>query len=171
MTEATPTTPMHGSRSIWTSRAIDALKSGKPGDKIDRQQMERLVGLPCHPQSRGYSSVNSAIKTVRRQFGLGWLWSRSEKAWVCLDASGNYRAAKAKTAEASRKVRTAQQFQAITDRSKLDDQERGDFDRNMIQVEMARLSMSSPMAKRLEQTGAVKPPDLDKLASLMAPAK
>lgn len=160
-------TPMHGSRCVWTSKAIDAMKGGKPGDKITREQMTAILGRDCSVGQRGYGNVQSAINHVESTYSVAWKWSREQQAWICLDSSGKAIEAKHRGDSGARKIRRGLRIAATVDRSALGKDELATLDRTVIQLEMARVSMSSPMTKRIESSGAVKPPDLDAMAKLM----
>jgi hypothetical protein len=70
---------------IHTSRAVDALKEGKPGDLISRDKMASIIGRDVSDGTNGYGNVNSAIRHVEGQLGVVWRWDRSAKAWRCLN--------------------------------------------------------------------------------------
>ena len=70
---------------IHTSRAVDAMKGGKPGDLITREKMREIIGRDCNAGSLGYGNVGSAINHVEGQLGIVWRWDRSAKAWRCLN--------------------------------------------------------------------------------------
>ena len=80
-----PTERFRSGMSIHTSRAVDALKEGTPGDLIDRNRMTEIIGRDCTDQSPGYGNVQSAIRHVEGNFGIVWRWDRSTKAWRCLN--------------------------------------------------------------------------------------
>lgn len=166
-----PTEPFRSGMSIYTSRAIDRLKNGKPGDAISREEMSKQIGRGCEPRTNGYGNVCHAINHVESHFGVVWKWSRNEHAWICLDEAGKANEAKSRGDSGARRIRRGLRVAATVDRSKLSDADRGQFDRTVIQLEMSRMMTSAPMAKRLEQSSAIKAQDFDAIANLMAPKK
>lgn len=71
---------------VHASRAVDAMKDGKPGDIIRLERMEEIIGRPCGNQTAGRGNVASAIKHVLRNYHVAWEWDRSAKGWRCLSS-------------------------------------------------------------------------------------
>ena len=62
--------------SAFTSRAIERLQTGKPGDTVTADQMRDVIGMDCRSRDKGYSYVRSAIHHVESQHGIVWAWDR-----------------------------------------------------------------------------------------------
>lgn len=74
-------------RIIATIKAIERLKTGTPGDTIDRSEMTNVIGRQCNQGSNGEANVRSAIQAVLREHNICWAWSKSDQAWRCLNDS------------------------------------------------------------------------------------
>lgn len=155
---------------VYTSRAIDTLKSGKIGDTITREQMQALIGRPVDPGTKGYGNVCSAIRHVRRTDAIHWEWDRSGKCWVRLSDEKTATSAKANNGRVRRMASKTLLIAACVDTSRLTSEQRRDLDLASAQAAMAHAATTSAMTKRLESSykPGIEPPKIEDIAGLFS---
>lgn len=159
--------PFRSGMCVFTSRAIDAMKDGKPGDKIDRQKMTELVGRDCKPTGKGYANVNSAINYVRNR-GVFWQWVRATKAWVCLAPNEIADETQRGVSKVHRTAGRVLKGAACCDVKKLTSDQKRQFDLATTRAALARTATSAAMGKRLENVATLKTPTLEDLEKAFA---
>lgn len=159
--------PFRSGMCVFTSRAIDAMKDGKPGDKIGREAMASIIGRDCKPASRGYANVNSAINYVRNR-GIFWQWVRSAKAWVCLAPDQIADETQRGVSKVHRTAGRVLKGAACCDVKKLTTDQKRQFDLATTRAALARTATSAAMAKRMESAATLKVPTLEDLEKAFA---
>lgn len=168
MTEGT-TERFRSSMSLWTSRAIDALKDGKPGDVIAPEDMEAKVGRSCKCGDSGYANVLSAINHVTRNFGVVWKWQRAISAWKCLEPAEASAESTSLVGAARRRASRSLAVAATVDPGKLDEPTRRDHSLTVAQAGMIHLCGGGAFRKKLATSdiAAFKQPESKNVIALM----
>jgi hypothetical protein len=158
-----------GLLSFETTRAYNRLKDGKPGDKVTRGEMTRVVGRDCTSTGDGYSNVRSAINRVQNEFGICWVWSRDAQAWVCQDDTGKLVTSRRHLSSAGRKIRKGLRVVATVDPANLSAEDRKDYVLTSTVASTLDLFSGAGFRKKLDKTGAVQftQPDTQKVLELM----
>lgn len=153
----------------FTSRAYERLRSGEPGDTITREQMSAVVGRDVEPASEGYNNVRSAIMKCEREESIVWEWRRDLQAWLCLDDHQQRDSVVRRRKRHRRELRRTSHRIDIIDTSKLNPEERSSLQTTAIQVGMAKLALSKPMAHKIDQmeNKTLRLPDIKALAGLL----
>jgi len=107
-----------------TSKAIDLLKTGKPGDMITRKEMAKAIDRDCATNTKGYGNVNTAIRRVEREFHIVWRWSRADRAWKCLGSADSVNEAKRHSESARKQARRSLTVSAAVKVSELTTEQR-----------------------------------------------
>lgn len=165
--ETTATESFRSGLCLHTSRAIDVLKIGKPGDTIDREQMAKTIGRDCDTGSLGYGNVQSAIRHVERVNGIVWRWDRTRIAWTCLDNDQRAVETSSSLPRIRRMAGRALVVGSTVDQAKLNESDRRQFDLSVIRLGLAKTTSGADFGKKLETVA--KPTELssDKLLALM----
>lgn len=153
--------------SLFTSRAIDRLKTGKEGDTIDRSEMQKVVGRDCSPTGKGYGSVQAAIKKVERENGIVWRWSKTQGVWLCLNDSQKVGEVGRYKAKATRIVRRGIRVGSTVDAAKLTQAELKEFSITTAQMSVLEMAGRADTSKKLGDAAEVKQPKLEDLMKLM----
>lgn len=169
--EATVDTRPGITPGIYTTRAIDFLKAGKPGDVVTREKMTNIIGRDCGLNSLGYGNVNSAIRICERDHKIVWRWDRNEKVWVCLDGSQAVDAGYSHRQRARKEVKRSLVVANSIDAGKLSDDKRRDLGVLKAAAGVMLLAGGTSFAKRLQAIGTNQPtePDAARLIELMKP--
>lgn len=149
----TATERFRSGMSVHTSRAIDALKEGKPGDVISLGRMEQIIERQCGAGMPGYGNVRSAIDNVRSNFGIVWEWDRSSRGWRCLSDSEKPDAAKHRTKKARKQIRRSLAILAATNQANLTADQRQQVAAQTIQLGTVLLFSSDRALKKLQTSG------------------
>lgn len=152
--------------SYHTSKAIDKLKEGKPGDLITRAEMATIIDRDCSAGSLGYGNVNSAIRAVEREHRIVWRWSRDDKGWKCLDSTSCVAESASAIRRARRQGKRSLRVSAAVNVAELNDQDRIVHNVNVAIAGAVELFGSSSARKRLADTKEVAAPrigDIEKL--------
>jgi len=153
---------------LHTSKAIDKLKDGKPGDMISREAMAAVIGRSCELSEKGYANVMSAIRHVERVHGVVWRWGRTEQAFVCLSAAQAVDDVQQTLKRSGKMARRALTTASTIKPEELDDEHRSRYRAACVQAELIRLSVTAETHKRLLNTAEVKTPDVKKLMAAIA---
>lgn len=73
-------------RRAETSKLIERLKSGKPGDRVTDAELSAIAGADTSPSGGGYGWLQSAIATCVRDHSVVWQRVRHAGYLECLDA-------------------------------------------------------------------------------------
>lgn len=159
--------PHPGQLSMWSHRAVEAMKNGKPGDGRTVEEMTAAVGRDCSPSGgRGYASVQSAIRHLLHTQGIVWRWSREHKAWRCLTPAEAANYSGDTLTAARRRARRSIKIGSVVDRNKLNEDEKRNLDLTMAQAGIMQLAGSSSVRKQLSALPAVKDVDQKQLLDL-----
>lgn len=110
-----------GPMSPAKSKLIDALKGGKPGDRLTDEQTSAIAGINTSVGEKGYGHLNGAINYVRKNHRVVWERIRTAKAIQCLDNDGKIRHATGRLAHVRRQGKAVIQTTAALDMASLDD--------------------------------------------------
>ena len=160
-----------GTLGIHTQRAIDRLKEGSPGNTLDRNQMEAIIGRKCGHTDLGYGNVCTAIRHVESNFGVVWRWCRAAKVWLCLDDSEVVGVAGVGIQRARRTAGRAVRVGQCVDVTKLDETTRLNHAVNQVAASMMKTCGGGTFRNRLAKCSgldALQHPDPQKLITLMS---
>ena len=157
-----------GIMGIHASRAVERLKTGKPGDSINREQMADIISRPCHATSPGYGNVQSAINRVEIDHGIVWRWDRGAQAWVCLTHSQKVGVLKDSVRTARKRVSRGLRVANTVDMRELTDEQKQECGLMIATAGVMRLCGGSGFAKKLQAIEKPREPDTSKLLALMA---
>ena len=160
-----------GIMGIHASRAVEALKAGKPGDTVTREQMTEIIGRSCHPSQLGYGNVNSAINRVEIDHGIVWRWDRGTKAWVCLDDTDKTGVLKDYIRIARKRVRRGIRVAGTVDIAKLSTEQKQEHGLTLAAAGVMNLCSGTAFAKRLLTLDKPREPEVGKLIELMGKKK
>lgn len=166
----TEKTPHIAQMSVYTSRAIERLKSGKPGDLITRDAMSAEIGRSCDPGAKGYGNVSSAIRHVEQNFAIVWRWSAADSAYRCLNDSERVAAAGGYINGSRKKLRRCVRVSKTVDVSKLDGDSKMVHLGHCQAAALGLLFTESKSVAKLgaeEQKGRLIEPSVDAVFSLM----
>ena len=166
MAELTTVERFRHGLSIHTSRCLDLLAAGKPGDTITREAMSAHIGVECDPQSRGYAYVQSAIRRAEREKGVVWRWSRADAAYRCLDDTGKVGETSRCMTFGARKINRGLRVAATVDPTALDDDTRREHSLNIALAGAMRILGHGGTRKKLA-SGDFAEPDTQKVLALM----
>jgi hypothetical protein len=82
MSELRQITITHGC-GVHTSKAIELLKTGKPGDTLTDEQVSAHVGKNCGVGKAGYGNLVTAMNRVLKDHGVLWVRVRGARALKC----------------------------------------------------------------------------------------
>lgn len=167
-TPAAITESFRSGMSLHTSRAIDLLKTGKPGDTISPAQMQAAVGRPCESGQSGYGNVQSAIRKVIRENGIVWEWQRTQKLWLCCNDAQKVGILGVKITRAASSIRRGIRVVQSVDAKNLTDSETKQLSVNLSLAGMMEIAGRCDTAKRLKEVDTVKQPDRDSLVKLLS---
>lgn len=156
-----------GVMGIHSSRAVDYLKTGTPGDTVTREKMAEIIGRPCGVNSLGYGNVTSAIRHVEHQFRIVWRWCRDGKVWKCLDDSERVGVLQDDVRIARKRINRGIRAASTADVSKLSLERKRELGIAMAAAGVMSLCGGSSFAKRLEKISTPHEPDASKLIELM----
>ena len=165
----TKTESFRNGMCFQTSKAIDRLKEGKPGDLVSRDEMEAVIGRKCDAESLGYGNVQSAIRYVERTAGIVWRWDKESQAWRCLTPSQAAADAGLSLKRSGRWAKKSQLTASTIKVEELQEEERLAYRATCVQAELVRLTVTGAINKRLSalaQDKVVEPVDAKKLLSL-----
>lgn len=153
--------------SITSSRLIDRLKTGTPGDVITDEDLTSVCGKDTRPNGKGYSSLQTAIRYCEREHNVVWRRIKGADCIKCLEWSerleqdNKYRRHIHRTAK--RSVRVVNSI----DTSELKPSDQREVNIRTAQM-MTLASMSSAdMRKKLEARDIQEPLDMPKLLEAM----
>lgn len=158
--------------SIETTRLINLLKDGKPGDSHTRSGLSAAAKCSCETGEKGYGALQSAIKHCESQYGKVWRWSRANKRYECLDADGITSLLVAFLSSMHRRAGRAMRVAATVDREKLTPEKQREYDMNTLQNALVQQTSGSKMrnliatSKQLEKLSMPSP---DQIAKLFGP--
>ncbi len=152
-----------------THRAVEKLKTGRPGDLLTRDEMATVVGRDCAVGSLGYGNVNSAIRHVEKYHGICWRWDREAQAWRCLNDVEKTKVQRACNQSSRRAARRGIVVGTTVDTSLLDEGARQEHNLNMSAAGMIYLCGGGAFRKRMEKIGVgqLREPDPAKLIEVM----
>lgn len=168
MTTATNTEAFRSGMSLYTSRAIDRLQTGKEGDHITRDEMTKVVGRDCSANGNGYSAVQSAIKKVERERGIVWRWIKSEQAWVCLNDHQKVGEVSRYKVKATRVARRGIRVAATVDAKKLTQDELKEYSISAAQLSVLEMTGRGDTTKKLAGGVDVKTPKLEDMLKVFS---
>jgi hypothetical protein len=163
-----------GPKSIERIRAEDAMKKGKPGDTINREEMALIIGVSCEPRSKGEAAVRRAVRHLETNGGPFWEWSRSDKLWRCLDARQSTTTLHRRQGISRRRNIRILKASSGIDQSQLNEEGKRDLSLLQLQCAFAAKAAGSEFGGKLKQLGMVdglRLPDDDKLIGLMKNGK
>lgn len=167
MAETVTVERLHGGMSLHTTRAMNRLVEGKPGDTITRDEMATIVGRDCTPGGKGYGNVGGAIRACERERGIVWRWSRPDNAWKCLNTKECVGETTRGISSGFRKVNRALRVAATVDPKGLDDDTRREHSLNVAIAGAMRVMGHGGTRKKLEKVESIVEPDVGKVLALM----
>ena len=161
--------PFVGQMGPHTARAIERLKTGKPGDTVTRDEMAQVIGRDCSNGSNGGGNVRTAIKRVLREYGIYWEWVKGIQAWRCQDDDEKVTAEEGKIRRSRRQAKGSLQIGVTIDSEKLTPERRRDHQLNQAAAGMGFLCQGGAFRKKLTASGfaQLQEPDPTKLIELM----
>ncbi len=162
--------PFPGQLGPHTARAIERMKTGKPGDEITLADMSDVVGRDCSTGGNGRGNVDTAIKRCEPDHAVVWRWQKDKQLWACLDDVGKSMDSQKKAVHIRRTARRSLRVAESVDRQKLTDDQRIQHDVNLAVTSMTYLVGQGHFRKKLAgQVGTVplKEPEPQKLIELM----
>jgi len=154
-----------------TRKVIEMMKDGVPGESsLTREQITKEIGVACSPDDRGYGYVQSAIRHVLNGYHKVWKWSRHKQAYFCLKADEIVGDVKLDHKSVTRRMkRTITKLESV-DTEKLDASDREQYQLQAQQSQLALMSLSEPLRKRLKQKDVpkLKTPTYDQMAEFFA---
>lgn len=156
-----------GIMGIHSSRAVEFLKAGKPGDQVTRQKMAEIIGRPCDPHGPGYGNVQSAINRVEVDYGIVWRWDLALKVWVCLDDAQRIGVLKDSIRIAKKRVKRGLRVANTVDVAKLTDEQQREHRLSIAAAGVMHLCGSGGFVKRLQAIDKPSKPDVGRLIELM----
>ncbi len=153
---------------IHTSRAVDALKEGKPGDLISRDDMAKIIGRDCDSGSNGYGNVRSAADHVRATFGVVWNWDKSAQAWRCLNDIEKSELSISGVKKARRTIGKSLKVAALVNEDALSDDQKKEHRLNCVVAGTMQLFGKPEFRKKLSAAnGSLVEPNPQKVIELM----
>lgn len=154
--------------SVHTSRAVERLKDGKPGDTVSLEKMEEIVGRPCGNYTAGRGNVQSAIRHVLRHHNVAWEWDRSIKGWRCLTSIDKLEVIPAKMKRARSHLRRGMAIINTADFNDLTAEQQRILRTHSVHAGTLLLFSNPKAIQKLEQAGfEIKRPDTQRLIELM----
>ncbi len=154
--------------SVHTSRAIDALKDGKPGDVVSLERMEEIVGRPCGNYTAGRGNVGSAIKHVLRRFKAAWEWDRNAKGWRCLSSADKLEVMPRRVRRARGQLRNGLMVISTANMDELTAEQQKVLRAQSVHAGTLLLFSNPKAIEKLEKAGfEIKKPDMRKVIELM----
>lgn len=175
MSTEMPSKPIEGqvafhARHRGTSKAIEAMKDGTPGDTITLAEMEKVTSERCESGTRGRSHVDSAKRHVLRTYGVYWQWSREEQGWVCCDSSQKIDAVQQFEKTITKKAKRNLLILSTVDDTELDAGAKRQKQLSEIMNSMTISLSSKKLRKQLtEEDRRLIEPDYDQLKKLVSP--
>ena len=154
--------------SLHTSRALDALAAGRPGDLIDREQMTKIVGRSCEKgeDGNGKSNVCSAIRICEQERGIVWRWSSADSAWKCFNPKECVGEGTKSVSKAARAVNRGLRVIATVDPAVLDEETRREYSLTCAIAGVMRIAGHGGARKKLEKA-EITEPNTQKVLELM----
>lgn len=153
---------------LHTSRAVDLLSTGKPGDKLTREQMAEKVGRDCSPDGTGYGNVQSAIRLCEREKGIVWRWIKADNCWRCLTPQECVNETSKCITGGFRRVSRGLRVAATVDPKRLDDETRREHSLNVTLAGFMRIAgHGSTRSKLATSSERLSEPDVGKVLALM----
>ncbi len=141
--------------SAFTSRAIERLQTGKPGDTVTADQMRDVIGMDCRSRDKGYSYVRSAIHHVESQHGIVWAWDRDGDQWKCLDTQSKAESVDGFIKQARRRIRAGLRRGKAVNEAELTDEQLREHRLRTAVVGTMDLFTSGGTRQRLESASKV----------------
>ena len=156
-----------GIMGIYSSRAVDFLKAGNPGDTVTREKMAEIIGRSCDTNQLGYGNVQSAIKHVETRYSIVWRWCKDAKSWKCLDDWERSGVTKETVRLSRKRIRRGLRVANTVDVSKLSTDQKREHGVTVAMAGVMSLCGGGNFAKRLEKIDEPLEPDATKLIELM----
>jgi len=154
------------------AKAVDFLKSGKPGDKFTERDLSLRLSVECGPGSEGKNRIRRAIRICIREHRVLWEWDRpkgGEAALVCCDAA---RTMEALDSERKRMYRNAKRLglkSMCLDESNLTSEESKRYRAMQVVATMSgNLNKTQTLVKLVKDGSALVAPDEKKILALMS---
>lgn len=141
---------------IYTTRLIEEMAKGKPGDTKTREEMAQIAGLDeVHPLTesgrKGYQAVRSAIRHCEGSgIGIIWSWDRASQKYKCLTPADTASVVGSDKKSIHHRSGRALRRAETVNLNDLNPADRLKFNLDTLQVGMARASTGNAMKKRLE---------------------
>ncbi len=147
--------PFPGKMGPYTAKAIEHLKDGKPGDRVNVPEMQQIMGRPCNPSGEpsegrlGYGNVATACHRVLMDHGPFWQWERESKSWVCQNNEGRVRETHRRHRFMRKRAKKNLQVLAGADRSAMSADQRQEHSVQQVLSGTVLVATSSPTRKKL----------------------
>lgn len=164
----TPVERFRSGMSVFTSRAVDAMKDGKAGDAISLARMEEVVGRPCGSQTLGRANVVSAIRHVLRVHRVAWEWDRSAKGWRCLSSIDKLEVMPTKMKRARSQIRRGLAIISTANYEELSAEQQKTLKTHAVHAKTVLLFSTPRSMKKLQDAGfEIRKPNMHKMLELM----
>jgi hypothetical protein len=167
MTTATELGPFVGKMCHSTAKAVEKLKTGNQGDRINRDQMAAIIDRPCGNGQLGAGNVRSAINHVEKNYNITWEWSRADQAWICLNDPEKVTVTRSRIRKTRNAAKRAVQVARGVDVLQLDREQRREHTVNVTLAQMALTSSSGRFRSRVAKLEAPEQPPVGGLIELM----
>lgn len=152
-----------------TSRYRDAanklLACGKPGDVLTIEQIRTAIDGAELDRDDLVRVIYRVRRSLERKSLVWWVW-RPGDILACLTESQAVAETRDQTQMVSRKAKRVIERASCVDATKLQQEERRQFDLSVAQAQMARMATSRQVAKSLESKGTLGLPKIGDVAKL-----
>jgi hypothetical protein len=152
--------------SRYRDAAIRVLGEGKPGDTYTLEQLRTLLDAADLEHGKLIAVIRRARHHLERKSLRWWKWSLDNKTLVCIDEKTAAPAMNAETRRVARQATKTLRRASCVDVTKLTEEDRRQFDLQVVQAGMAKMALSKGMATAIERKGTFEPPKLDQVAAL-----
>lgn len=147
-----------------TSKLIDKLRNGQPGDKVFDTELE-ADGLKCTPNADDYENLCTAIKFLRGE-GIVWVRVRGAGYLQCLKPNERLDLANCYRRSISRKAKATMSVLASIDRDEVDEHRRRELDARKAQTATLVMFSDSSITKALQHKNTDAKVDREKVLGL-----
>lgn len=159
--------------SLATSKLIEAMKNGKPGDMLTDEELERICGLACHSRQKGgepgkgYGYVGTAIRYCVREHRVVWKRVPRAACIKCLKPDEIRTVAKARRRHICKVGKWGVRELATVEIDRLSDSERREHLLCTAQLGALAGMADNTMTKKLEARNVTQAPDMQRLLEAM----
>lgn len=159
--------PVIGGLSVFTVKLIEKLKSMEIGDTATDEELGELCGRTTAVGGRGYNSLRTAMRYVRRHFGVVIERCHRQGRVKRLGDEETITSSKGDLRSIRRRSATAMQKLAAVDRKSLDGEPLQEFNALVAQTGTLQVMSRNDATKRLAENKIDREVDMRRLLEAM----